>query len=65
MKKKNNTLWEERIYIPSGKALIPVIVDALNGCKGCYKEGKKCLHIACVAGEREDNKHVILKLVDY
>jgi len=52
-----------KLYIPHGAALVTEEVDPLNGCKGCYLENTKCGNIACIPGEREDGKHIILKLV--
>jgi len=55
----------KNVYIPFGKALIPVEVPVLNGCHGCFNEGTFCVHMDCNQYDRADGKTVIYKLVDY
>jgi hypothetical protein len=52
------------VYIPIGKAIIPVIVER-RVCSECSFYGVGCFNIACSSSEREDGEAVIFKTVDF
>jgi len=58
------------VDIPLGMALVPVETCDLSGprnraCNGCYFDKIWCNNMACSYHNREDEKDVIFKLVEY
>jgi len=61
-------MGRNKMYIPLGKALVPVEQEEGLYCSGCYynESGEPCGQDgACDPNERADGKDIIFKMVDY